>query len=133
MVQEQDAVQVVDLVLDRPRAERGCFDQVAPAIPVCRFDDDPLGAVHVAVDVGNGETPFLAAVPPFPLDDHGIDQDHRVVFAGVHHRDAVGGPDLVGGEAHALSRPHRVEQVVHQSTDAVVERFDLGSPLAQHR
>src|SRR5438045_7319281 len=64
------------------------------------------------------------------IDEH---QGRGIVLADVHHRDAARDPDLIGGEADSLGRPHGLEQIVHQLAYRGVHSGDGRRALPQHR
>src|SRR5690606_15883337 len=74
VVDEQPAVEVVDLVLDadREQAVGLAFDGVAVAVEVAHLH--ALGALHVLVDIGHGQAAFLHDLDAFLLEDLGIDE-----------------------------------------------------------
>ena len=59
MVEEEDAVEVVDLVLDGAGLEPGRLLPESVAVAVGGLDDDPLRPAHVAVDLGDREAALL--------------------------------------------------------------------------
>ena len=122
-VDEEDAVEVVVLVLDGAGEEAAAAETDCFALAVQRGDVDRFGAPNLGVDFGKAEAAFSAIdgfVDGGPL---GIDQDQR------HDRDGIGGlavefesrraidgiadvddgelerfADLLGGEANTPSR-----------------------------
>src|SRR2546425_1439302 len=136
MIEEQHAVEMVDLVLDGARLVPGDGDAIRAAVAVERLELDLARTLHVAEDLGNGEAAFLRG---FRLGARGQDarvdehERRRRLLAHVHHGDAPRDPDLVRRETHPLGRAHRLEQVVHEAPDVVVDRGDRGGLLAQHR
>src|SRR5712691_4964897 len=136
VVEEEDAVEVVDLVLDGAGLVAAHFGAVGAAVPVRRLDHNPLRPFDVAEDFRDREAAFLGDLDfGAALDDHGVDehQRRRVLLAHVHDGDALRDADLVGGEPHAFGGAHRFEQVVHQPPHRVVHAGDRRRTLAQHR
>ena len=127
MVHEQDAVEVVDFVLHGACTESGRFDRHAVPRERRRLHDDARRAVHVTVDVRNREASLLIPYGALSFDDHRVDQHDRLFsFSGVDYRNALGGPDLIGGEPDPLLRAHRIEQVRDQLSHVVVDLRHFG-------
>src|SRR5207245_10524892 len=63
MVEEEDAVQVIDLVLRRPRFETGELDLVKAAVAIERLDGHAEATLHLAVDIGDREAAFFCGFP----------------------------------------------------------------------
>src|SRR5206468_9570671 len=136
VVEEQDAVEVVDLVLDRAGLVAAHLGAVPLAVPVQRLDHHAHRPLDVAEDLRDREAPLLPDLGfGAALDDRGVDQHQwrRVLLAHVHDGDALRDADLVGGEAHPLGGAHRLEQIVHQPAHGVVHAGHGGRALAQHR
>src|SRR5260370_40403271 len=105
MIEEQNAVQVIDLVLNRARLVAACLDARAVSVSIEGFDDDLGGAGHFAEDLGNREASLLGRLRLVAaLDDDGIDEDERgwIVYADVDDCDAPRDADLGCGEADTL-------------------------------
>src|SRR5437763_2241368 len=79
VVEEQPAVEMVDLVLEAACEQLGRFDLILVALEVRRAHDDVLGALDVGVDVGDRETAlFSFLLRAAPLHDLGVDDDERL-------------------------------------------------------
>src|SRR5690606_18495158 len=98
-VEEQDAVEVVELVLDHAGEELVGLEVDRGAVEVDPGDVDPLGPHDVPVQAGNreaalGELPLTVA-----LADLGVDQLLPAVpLAEVVDEEALLDPHLRGGE-----------------------------------
>src|SRR5260221_10587534 len=110
-VEEHDAVEVVDLVLERPRQQLGAFDAPLHAVFVERLDHHAGRAFDVAINVRDGEAAFLFLDRALAFHDHGVHQRVAVLRVGLDHGDAPELAHLVGRQPDALVRAHRVEQV----------------------
>src|SRR6476661_8522572 len=132
MIEEEDAVEVVQLMLDGAGLEPGRLLAVAVPVAVGGLEHDPLRAAHLAVDLRDGEAAFLGRGAALALDDDGIDH-LEAILVGVDHGHPAGHADLVSGQPHAARGVHRLEQVVHQPANLVVRGADLVAPLAQRR
>src|SRR5688572_21616864 len=124
MVEKEDAVEMVDLVLDRTGLEPGGVAAVAIALEVGGLQHDPLGPGHVTVDLRNREAALLGGGFPLALQDHGVDHDEPVAV-GVDHRDPPGDPHLVRRQPYATRGVHGLEHVAHQPAHLVVGSADL--------
>src|ERR1043166_5585227 len=132
VVEEEDAVEVVDLVLDRAGEQSARLPAVAQPVAAGRLEDDSLGALHVAVEIGNREAALFRAGAPLGLDDHGVHHGQPLAL-DPHHRDPLRDPDLVGREADALRDVHGLEEVVDEAPDVRIDGGHLRAALAEHR
>jgi hypothetical protein len=93
-----------------------------------------LGPAHLVVESGNREAALVvfaqAGVENF---EFGIDEHPGLVarLGDVQHQDAPLHIDLAGGESHAGSGVHGLQQVVDQPPDAVVDLGDRQRLLPQ--
>src|SRR2546429_1730598 len=87
MIEKEDAVEVVDLVLDRARLVALRFDAEPLAAPIQRFHDDACGSLHITEDVGNGEAALLGRLFLLAaLDNHRVDEgEWRRIFVPLLH------------------------------------------------
>ena len=89
-------------------------------------------ALHVAVDVGNGETALLR-LRLWPLRRHDLGIHERVgVALDVHHADALGAAHLRGREPDPVRGVHCREHVVEQPADLVGDFGDWFRLLAEN-
>jgi hypothetical protein len=132
VVEEQNAVEVIQLVLDGAGDEAVNFQPIGLAVAIQGLEHDAIGSGHIAEDLRNRQTALFGGGASLRLDDHRV--DHREALAlRVDHGDAPRHPDLVGREPHAVGRLHRLEQVVHEAAQLVVHPGDVAAPLAQNR
>jgi hypothetical protein len=124
VVQEQHAVQVIDLVLDGTSCKVGGWNPNTLVVEARRFDHDPLRPVDIGKNVRYGETPFLAPDHSFAFDDLRIDEHDGVVFLGLHDGDPSSESNLIRREADAIVRVHRVEEITHELADVVIDGPD---------
>src|SRR6476646_4261420 len=114
-VDEQKAVDVVDLVAERAREELGAL--VGPLLPVRvePLHDDARRAHGGAAEAGHGQAAFV--VPLLALAEHELGVDQLDELAGlladgeVHDDDAQRHRDLRCGQADAGGRVHRLHHV----------------------
>ncbi|OMP13744.1 class I and II aminotransferase [Corchorus olitorius] len=104
VVDEQLAVEVIDLVLDAHRQQAVAFQLEGLAVAIQGLDPDPLGTADLFVEAGNRQAAFLV-LAQF-LGERlglGIDEDQRLalVFADVDHHQAAMHVDLGGGQTDA--------------------------------
>jgi hypothetical protein len=124
VIDEQNAVQVVDLVLNC-----ACFEVFGldpnPFVSELRgLDHDALCSVHIAENVRNGETAFLTPFLSFALDDFGVDQHELIVVLGLHHGYPAGDTDLIRRETDPVFSVHRIEEIFYQPDDLVLYLTD---------
>src|SRR5207249_4801891 len=136
-VDEQHAVQVIDLVLDRPRQVALGLEIQRLAVLVPGRDRDVARTGHLLVDPGDREAALLARLRAGAARDHRVHE--RPAFVAlvlerhVHDQRAQEDPDLVRRQAHAAVGSHRVPEVRHQVPQRGVEIDHLDGLLAQHR
>ena len=144
---EKDAVEVVDFVLDATGEQAVAFEDVRDAVEVLVFDPDELGARDVSLDFGQGQATFLVvelfAGKKFDLrvgQGHGFeegrgeglavqDAGNRVIgmIGDLDHAEAQGLPDLLGRQADAFGVAHGVDHVTGKVEEFVGE---VGNRLA---
>src|SRR6185437_4182556 len=126
VIDEQPAVQMVDLVLQTPREQVVGVHLERFPVAILRPDDHAHRALDVSVNVGNRQAAFFAFLLAFGVDDLGIDHDERILV-DVDHGQAFGASHLRRRETDALGGVHRLEHVVDQALEL---RCDL---LHRHR
>ena len=146
-VDEEDAVEVVDLVLERAGGQAALHLLVLAAVAVEVADADVDLARHVAAQVGHREAALvdLDHLVVERLDhrvDHHRERDRRlvrvarVVRLDLDDRDPQRLADLVRREAGAVGGALGLDQVVDQRLHlgrAQARPGDLAGALAQHR
>ena len=131
VVDEQFAVEMVDLVLQDPGIEAvgGKLEEFASLVDGRDFD--VRVARHVTVDIGDAQAPLLGGDHTLADVDHGIDQgDGRQARLGAGYVDDDDPPtdaDLWRRQSHAFGLLEAVEEIADQSPDLVV---DLGDGAA---
>ena len=119
MVDEQDAVEMIDLVLHAGREQALAGEILLHAVAVEVTHRHPGRARHVGIMLGQRQAAFLVGhVLVGGLDDLGIGHQERaglgVLAVDVEHDDALQYVDLRSGEADAGRRVHRLQHVVHE-------------------
>ena len=134
-VEDQHAVEVIDLVLDDPCLEPGRFDGAIVAVLVLRTNTNVNGALDVDEDAGDREAALLGrlGVVTGPLD-LGVDERHdRAVGAHAVDEQLLRDADLGGGEADAERVVHERGHAIDLVAERVVEAIDLSGPALQDR
>src|SRR5690606_14029711 len=101
-IDEEDAVQVVDLVLERTGQEPLGLDPDGPAVPVQPLDDDAGRALDDLLQPRDAETPLLVSLDLVArLEDDRIHEAERLDprLPDIDDDDAAADPDLRRGEA----------------------------------
>src|SRR5690606_22233583 len=96
-VDEQDAVQVIHLVLEHTREQALRLDATGDAVTVQALDDDARRTLDDVLQSRDAEAAlFIARELVSTLDDLRVDQRERgrVPLADVHHDDAPADADL---------------------------------------
>ena len=143
-VDEEDAVEMVNLVLRGAGEEAGGFEVEFVPGEVARVDGDFRGAANLGADFRDAEAAFGAGLFPFGFCDGRIDenQGHRQgrrdgprLFAGGHINDGEQNrfADLLRGQADAVGGVHGLHHI--RGELAVVGRdvIDALALLAQDR
>src|SRR5690606_20411554 len=135
VVDEQLAFEMIHLVLDALREQTFRLELERLAVAVERLHLDALGPLDVVVQPGHGQAPLLEAPAAFGRDNFRIDQAIRLIapFGHVHHDDPLVNVDLGRGEADPGRRVHRLEHVVHEAPDVVVDNCDALGAYSQPR
>ena len=151
-IDEEDAVEVIDLVLDAAGEEAVAAEDVRDTALVVIGDGDFVGADDVAADFRKRETALLDDVivgVAFDFDD-GVDERHRheeferrfgpiefpieVDFGGAQIDDAEldGAADLLGGEADATRGVHGLDHGGGELGERRVEAGDFVALTSQN-
>src|SRR5215831_13102420 len=110
-VDEQHAVQVIDLVLNHLGSQPLRLERNRPSCLVLGRYTDPLAPLDVGEDARQGETTLLLADGATAIGDDRVDQRARSALAVVHYDDPQGDAHLGGGEADADLVPHALDHV----------------------
>jgi hypothetical protein len=91
VIDEDDAVQVVDLVLNAHRQQAIGFHRPLLAVEVEVFDGDPLGTLDLVVDAGHRQAAFFADLLTAAFLQGRIDEGEKIVllFRHVDDHDAL--------------------------------------------
>jgi hypothetical protein len=123
VVDEQPALEVVDLVLDAGRPEAGEVLLAGGAGLVGPADADFGGAGDVGVLLGDRQAAFLVDVgllrgpQDLRVEQHERARRQRLVLHAVHDEEADADAHLGGGEADAGGVVHRLEHVVGETAE----------------
>lgn len=128
MVDEKDAVQMIHLMLNAGRKKAVRLDDLFLAMVIKKADSARRGALDFLEKFRNREAAFLIeACFRRRIEDFGIDEIERsrfFVFAGkIHDDDALRDVNLDRRKADALGLVHRLQHIVHQSSDAVINNL----------
>src|ERR1019366_5616761 len=108
VVDEQLAVEMVDLVLHAAREQLGSFNFYFASALVEGTNDNTARASDIAENFRYREASFLASSRSLLLDDLRIDEC-EFLSLHVHDCDSLGPSDLRRGKADTLGRIHGVE------------------------
>src|SRR6266404_4754068 len=115
MLDEEDAVEVIDFMAEGASQEIFAADFESFAFGVLRFYSDKLGAQDVAAETWNGEAAFLFALFAFSVNDLGIgeyDFCFGIFSTGyIDHGQAQVQADLRGSESDPLGSVHGGEHI----------------------
>src|ERR1700756_3833162 len=100
MLDEENAVEMIDLVAEGPGQQVFAADLEGFALGVLRAHSDELRAQYVAAKAGNGEAAFLFALFAFGVNYFGIGEDDfrfRILSTrDIDHGHTEGEADLRG-------------------------------------
>jgi len=145
-VDVEDAVEMVDLMLERPCEETAGGDRLRQIVLVDIGDRDLLGTDEMTADIGKAQASLLVVLRALAHQDlripelqrHGnrrIERGVELLFAAVGDVDDThpfGPPDLLRGEPHALRLMHRLQHVIRELPQLRRNRLDRDAVLAQH-
>src|SRR4051794_35574902 len=102
-IEDQDAVQVVELVLDHAGLETRRLDNAVAAVLVLGADPDVDRPLHVDEDAGDRQAALLGllGVPARPLDLWVHQCDYRPIRADAVNEQLLGDADLRRSQANA--------------------------------
>src|SRR5688572_5266492 len=132
VIEEEDAVEVVHLMLDGARRERAHLEPERLAVRIERLDDDLLGTRDVGEHIGNGKASLLGGGAPLGREDPRIDERDPVAV-GIDDRDSPRDAHLVRGESDALGGVHRLEHARDEFAHFGIDRPDLVAALSENR
>jgi len=136
-VDEQDALQVVVLVLDDTAGETFELELELVAVDVLGLDFALVGALDLGVDAREGQASLLVdALVAKAVDDGRVDQRELLGFVvflacGVDDQDALADADLGGGQADALGLVHPAIHRVDDGGQARIKGLDGHGLLAK--
>jgi lactose/L-arabinose transport system permease protein len=132
-VEDQDAVEVVHLVLEHARLEARRLDQLLVAVLVAGAYADVDGTVDLDEHAGQRQAALLErlALLAGPLEHRVHDGRDRRVRVDAVHEHAVHDADLGGGEADAEGVVHDLAHAADLLGEPLVERRDLERAAAQ--
>jgi hypothetical protein len=133
VVDEEDAVQVVDLVQEDAREEALDLAEVVLAVDVLEADAGAQRSVERVEEAGERQAALVALLDLLGrlLDDGVDDRTVLVLDRDLPDEQALQDPDLVGGEPRPRGLAERVEHVAGEPTQTVVEVGDRPRLLPQ--
>src|SRR5215831_19520529 len=137
MLQEQNAIEVVDFVAERAREEVLTANFERFTLHVLCLDGDKLRPHNVPAESGNGETTFFFAHFTFGMSYLGVRKNNfpfRIFSAGhVDYRKAHALSDLRSSQPYALRRVHGSEHVFGKLFEFRVKFFYQRARLFEDR
>src|SRR5258708_14747452 len=135
-VDEEDAVEVVDLVLHGAGEKLFTFDLEPVSVDILRADLDLGGAMDLLANLGEAEATLFFELLALALDDLGIDED-ELLFGILLEADVDDGKPLRDaalrcGEAEALRGVHGREHLIDELLELRVEDGDGLARPGQH-
>ena len=133
-VEDQDAVEVVELVLRHARRELFEIEPDVGTRFVLRFDRDRRRPLDGNQDALERETAFvLHRRLVRRRDDARVDERAGLVLRELEDEEALEHPDLRRGEADAVRLVHEHLHLLRKSSERVVEHVHLARRQPQHR
>src|SRR5450759_5374745 len=133
IIDEQLPIEVINLVQDASAEQLGAGGLVRVAVLVRRPNRDSRRALDIAVDVGNGEAPFLRLFFfAFSRDDGGIDE-RELLPPDIDDSEPFRPPHLGRRESDSLGGVHCLEHVGDELAQLVGDIGDGPCRLAKNR
>src|SRR5689334_16690917 len=121
VVDEQLAVEMVHLVLERARQQARALALMFRAFTIEAFDNRPRRPDDGGFEPGQAETAFFFELHPFADDELRVDHDDESVRIAadrnIDDEDPERNTDLRRGEPDSRRRIHRVDHVAHEDVD----------------
>ena len=136
-IDEQDAVEVVDLVLEAHRLEFRCVDLQVLSLQVRRAQFDVRSALDIGLEIRDGQASLRPDDLSTALDDLRIDEHQRVLLRvvrgplGVDDDEANRLSHLRGGKSDARLVVHHRQQVAREFANLVRDLLDRVRDLLQ--
>src|ERR1700730_6029980 len=125
VLDEEDAVQVVDLMAERAGQQIFAANLERLALSILRLYGDELRPDHVTTKAGNGQAAFLLALFAFVVNHLGIRQHHSslgILAAGyVNHGYTQVQANLRSGQTDPLRCIHRREHVLGELQEVSIK------------
>ena len=131
MIQEENAVQVIDLVEQRTRKQFFASNLNRLAVRILRLDRDLIRARDRFAKTGNAEAALFARLLALLGGDFRVNDDNLFGFVladtDVDHRDLFADADLRRGQANTLGCVHGLPHICDQLVQFL--RAELGDPF----
>ena len=131
MVDDEDAVEVVEFVLEQPCLELVSLDRDLVALKVDADKVDLLGTHDLEGEFGHREAALVEGPLSVGLRDLGI-QDHPVGLPVVVDEEPLLHTHLWGGQADARRLVHRLEHLVAQADERSIDVSHVVGPRPQN-
>src|SRR5580658_247433 len=129
---EQDAVEVVELVLEHPALELRRLDGDLVAVEVEADQVHGVGSHDLPAEPGDGQAAFVVDPLAVALDDARVDDGVRAL-TGVVDEDAALHAHLVGRQARSGSGVHGLDHGLDQAGHRPVDLLDVPRALLEDR
>src|SRR5262245_26855548 len=128
----QHAAQAIGLVLKDAREQALGAEVERIAVQVLPSEPNALRPDGVVVRPGDRQASLLEGLLALQLGDLRVGREAAVALSVVVHEERLADAYLVGGQANTRRRVHRLEHVVDERAERVVERLDDRRGFAQH-
>ena len=134
-IEDQDAVEMVELVLRDPRGQPFELETSRVPLLVARLDADADRALDRHHDALHRQAALVVLVQLVgTLDDHRVDERPRLLLLlGLEHEHAAQDPDLVRREPDPARVLHEPDHPLDELREVAVEVLDLLGVEAEHR
>ena len=131
VVDDEDAVEVVEFVLEQPCLELVSLDRDLVALEVDADEVDLLGTHDLEGEFGHREAALVEGPLSVGLRDLGI-QDHPVGLPVVVDEEPLLHAHLWGGQADARRLVHRLEHLLAQADERSIDVSHVVGPRPQN-
>jgi len=115
LVGDEDAVEMIDFMLEASCEQTRCFDAHFLTLPVQARQHAAQRSLQVADLAGYRQAAFDRSLFTFEVAQHRVDEDIELVFlADIRDKNPLGDADLWSGQADAGRLIHRPDHVVNK-------------------
>jgi hypothetical protein len=132
-VDEQNAIEVIDLVLSDSRRHSFQLEDDLSSFAIQSFNLDIESTFHIAVETWDAQATFLAELLAFRFDDFGIDKGGWLDPVRPHNEHPLEDAQLRRGDPDSVGEFHHPHQLIDELLCLRIQLRDFDRDLAQNR